>query len=289
MDSKAKVMTAKVVDFLVQHGKLPAVKTVDERLIAAEERLTNRLGELQEGLEDKFIKALEERGKLPRSERQRMEMISQVLDIPFEDMKQATSEESVGAMELGRLLSFEDILDAGMSVKFTAFSEEVTTNLREKVYEFSDDTFSRIQGEFSTTLSKGYEDGLGIDDVAKNLRADFSNLRDYRLQLIARTEIQSAQNEGSHKTLVDYGVKYKQWLTVGDSRVRGRDSSDKFDHVELHGQVVKTDEDFSNGLMYPGDRSGKVGQWINCRCRERPYIAKKDEHIMTTPYYPQSA
>ena len=282
-------MTAKVVDFLAQHGKLPAVKTVDERLIAAEELLTNRLVELQDGLESKFIEALQERGKIPSNERQRKLLISQIFDLPFEEMIHVITEDSVEGLDLGRQLSFEDMLDAGMTVAFTAFSEDVRDKLQEKVYEFSDDTFSRIKGDFATTLSKGYEDGLGIDEVATNLRADFDNLRDYRLRLIARTEIQSAQNEGSHKTLIDYGVKYKQWLTVGDSRVRGRDPKDKYDHVELHGQVVRVDENFSNGLLYPGERSGAIGEWINCRCRERPFIPKKGEHIITTPYYPKSA
>jgi len=281
----ATQMTAKVVDFLVQYGELPVVKDVDDRLIAVEERLTNKLRELLSGLEDQFIQALEERGKIPKNTRDQMYFISQILDIPFEEMMVAISEEGVEGSELGRKLSYEDMITAGMTVSFTSFSEEVRNELRDKIYTFSEDTFSRIKGDFAGTLAKGYEDGLGIDDIATNLRGDFSNLRDYRLRLIARTEVQSAQNEGSHRTLIDYNVKYKQWLTVGDSRVRGRDPSDKYDHHELHGQVVRVDEPFSNGLMYPGERSGDIGEWINCRCRERPYIPRKDEHILSTPYY----
>ena len=286
MDNQyATQMTAKVVDFLVQYGELPALKDVDDRLIAVEERLTNKLLELLSGLEDQFIQALEERGKIPKNTRDQMYFISQILDVPFEEMMVAISEEGVEGSELGRQLSYEDMLTAGMTVSFTSFSEEVRNELRDKIYTFSEDTFSRIKGDFAGTLAKGYEDGLGIDDIATNLRGDFSNLRDYRLRLIARTEVQSAQNEGSHRTLIDYNVKYKQWLTVGDSRVRGRDPSDKYDHHALHGQVVRVDEPFSNGQMYPGERSGDIGEWINCRCRERPYIPRKDEHILSTPYY----
>lgn len=285
-NSPAIQMTAKVVDFLIQHEQLPAVKDVDRRLLAVEQRLANKLIRLQGGLERKFIQALRERGRVPSNTRQQMDFISKILDIPFEDMRQVVSEESVEGMEVGRQLSLEDLMELGMEVTFRKFSEEVRDKLRDKVYEFSDDTFSRIKGDFAKTLSKGYEEGLGIDDIAKNLRGDFKNLRDHRLKLIARTEVQSAQNEGSHHTLQEYGVRYKQWLTVGDDRVRGNDPQDRYDHVELHGQVVRVDEPFSNGLMYPGERTGDIGEWINCRCRERPYIPKKGEAIVTTPYYP---
>ena len=285
-NSPAIQMTAKVVDFLVQHGQLPAVKDVDRRLLAVEQRLANKLIGLQGGLERKFIQALRERGRIPSNQRQQMDFISKIFDVPFEDMKQVISEESVEGMEIGRQLSLEDLMELGVEVTFRKFSEEVRDKLRDKVYEFSEDTFSRIKGDFAKTLSKGYEEGLGIDDIARELREDFKNLRDYRLKLIARTEVQSAQNEGSHQTLQEYGVRYKQWLTVGDDRVRGNDPTDEYDHVELHGQVVRVDEPFSNGLMYPGERTGDIGEWINCRCRERPYIPKKGEHIITTPYYP---
>jgi len=285
-NSPATQMTAKVVDFLVRYGQLPAVKYVDRRLLAVEQRLANKLIGLQGGLERKFIQALRERGRIPSNQRQQMDFISKIFDVPFEDMKQVISEESIEGMEIGRQLSLEDLMELGVEVTFRKFSEEVRDKLREKVYEFSEDTFSRIKGDFAKTLSKGYEEGLGIDDIAKELRGDFKNLRDHRLKLIARTEVQSAQNEGSHQTLQEYGVRYKQWLTVGDDRVRGNDPTDEYDHVELHGQVVRVDEPFSNGLMYPGERTGDIGEWINCRCRERPYIPKKGEHIITTPYYP---
>jgi len=38
---------------------------------------------------------------------------------------------------------------------------------------------------------------------------------------------------------------------------------------------VRVGEPFSNGLYYPGDRSGGDGtirEWINCRCRLVPFL-----------------
>lgn len=282
----ATKMNKKVVEFLSEYGNLPAIKEVDERILKAEQRLRNKLIKIQAGLEAEFIKALRERGYLTGSYQEQRKLISMIFDVPFEDMKIVIANEAVEVAELGRQLTFEDLVEMGMEISFNYFSEQVKQKLWNKTYEFSKYTFDRIKGDFAKTLAKGYEEGLGIDDIARNLRADFKGLRDYQLHRIARTEVLSAQNEGSHQTMREYGVRYKQWLTVGDSRVRGRNPRDKYDHVSLHGQVVEIDEKFSNGLMYPGDRSGDKGDIINCRCRVRPYIPRRNEVILTTPYYP---
>lgn len=279
-------MSRKVVDFLSKYGNMPAIKKVDERILKAEERLNNKLLKLQAGVEAEFIRALRERGYIPGDYRERMRFVSRIFEIPFREMRTVIADESVKGAELGRQLTFEDLLEAGFKIDFKQFSDEIRKKLWEKAYEFSEDTFSKIEGDFAKTLAKGYEEGLGIDEVARNLREDFKNLRDYRLRTIARTEIQGAQNEGANETMREYGVRYKQWLTVDDDRVRGNNPRDEYDHVYLHGQVVEFDEPYSNGMMYPGDRSGDIGDWINCRCRERPYIPRKGEIILTTPYYP---
>ncbi len=100
----------------------------------------------------------------------------------------------------------------------------------------------------------------------------FDSLQDYRLRLIARTEIQGAQNAAAHETMVDLGVEYKQWWTGQDERVRGNDPRDTANHVELHGQITRLEDRFSNGLRFPGDRSGPIEEWINCRCTTNPFI-----------------
>lgn len=51
----------------------------------------------------------------------------------------------------------------------------------------------------------------------------------------------------------------KQWDAALDSRTR--DS-----HARLDGEIRELDEKFSNGLMFPGDPSGRPEEVINCRC-----------------------
>lgn len=58
----------------------------------------------------------------------------------------------------------------------------------------------------------------------------------------------------------------KMWVTQHDDRVR--DS-----HDPMNGQIRQFDEPFltaaGNYLMYPGDTSAPIGEWINCRCNLR--------------------
>ena len=201
-------------------------------------------------------------------------------------MRDIIANEGVEGAEIGRQLTLEEIAQQGLEVSFDAFSDGLKRELRDKFYTFSEETMNNIIGDFKETLSNAEDEGVGIDETARRLRRDFSNLRDHRLRLIARTEIQGGQNEGINETMIEQGVEFKQWLTVGDSQVRGNDPRDEFDHVVLHGEVVRRNEPFSNGLMFPTDRNGDIGDWINCRCRMRPYIPKRNENILTTPYYP---
>lgn len=287
---KLQSIDRELVNFLVKHKQLPAFKDREDEIEAIENKLINRLGRLQTGLESQFIQAIRELGIIPTSEAEQNRIIETILSTPFGEMQEAIADGSLEGSETGRQLTLEDIAEQGMDITFSSFSEEVQERLWTRTYQFSEDTFSRIKGDFIQTLNDGVSEGLGIDDIADRLRADFSNLRHHRLHTIARTEVQGAQNEGINETMTELNVQYKQWITARDSRVRGRSAGDKADHISLHGQVVKQDETFSNGLMHPLDRSrGRIEDWINCRCRMRPYIPRKGEVIMTTPYYPSVA
>ena len=80
----------------------------------------------------------------------------------------------------------------------------------------------------------------------------------------ARTAITGAQNGGrldSMERAKKRGVDVKKaWMATLDDRTR--DS-----HVELDGEEREIDEEFSNGLMFPGDSNGEPGEVYNCRCR----------------------
>lgn len=79
----------------------------------------------------------------------------------------------------------------------------------------------------------------------------------------ARTMFTCAQNSGridAYKRCGRMGiVVYKTWLATLDGSVR--DS-----HARLDGEERKVDEEFSNGLRYPGDFMGEPTEVWNCRC-----------------------
>ena len=85
----------------------------------------------------------------------------------------------------------------------------------------------------------------------------------------ARTAITSAHSLGKLKGYeraagMGIGVK-KQWMAALDSRTRGS-------HRHLDGETVGLDEEFSNGLKYPGDPDGPGSEVYNCRCTLVPVI-----------------
>lgn len=85
----------------------------------------------------------------------------------------------------------------------------------------------------------------------------------------ARTAITSAHSLGKlkgYERAAGMGIDVeKQWLAALDSRTRGS-------HRHLDGETVKLDEEFGNGLKYPGDPDGPASEVYNCRCTLVPVI-----------------
>lgn len=85
----------------------------------------------------------------------------------------------------------------------------------------------------------------------------------------ARTAMTSAHSLGKlkgYERAAGMGIDVKKrWLAALDQRTRGS-------HRHLDGETVKLDEEFSNGLKYPGDPSGPGSEVYNCRCTMVPVI-----------------
>ena len=114
----------------------------------------------------------------------------------------------------------------------------------------------------ASAITQGVLQGESMDRVARRIRsvADM----DYRAAMrTARTAMTSAQNAGrvdAYRRAQGMGIRVrKQWLATLDGRTR-------HSHRRLDGEVVGLDEEFSNGLSYPGDPSGAGSEVYNCRC-----------------------
>lgn len=142
---------------------------------------------------------------------------------------------------------------------------QIEDSLRYNTFQASDTTLNRVTQNITNNLADSYHEGLGIRDAGRKITKEFNSLKGWESRRIARTEINSAQNEGAFSAYEELGVEYQMWWTGNDDRVR--DS-----HRPLHGHIVAVGNTFSNGLLYPGDKSGPLKEWINCRCTSLPYI-----------------
>lgn len=105
--------------------------------------------------------------------------------------------------------------------------------------------------------------GFGIRETARLIQATAfgERMTTARAELIARTETLGALNQGSYdQAQASPGAaRYKEWLAFDDSRTRES-------HLEVNGQIVKVNEPFGNGLMFPGQQGAPAAEVCDCRC-----------------------
>lgn len=140
-------------------------------------------------------------------------------------------------------------------------------------------TLNRVDESINRIVTDGYKSGKGIEHVARELQNRFSQLKDWEARRIARTEIHTAHNQGIMKSYETLGVEYTQWKSAHDHRVRGHRKTDRANHIIMDGEIIPFGETYSNGLKYPGDKSGRIEEWINCRCSHAPYVMKPGETV----------
>jgi SPP1 gp7 family putative phage head morphogenesis protein len=119
------------------------------------------------------------------------------------------------------------------------------------------------QQHIQSAITQGILQGKSIPKIAEELQR-VTGMDENAAIRNARTAMTGAQNAGrldSMKRAAARGIGVKKgWLSTLDNVTR--DS-----HVDLDGEVQELDRAFSNGLMYPGDASGRPEEVYNCRCR----------------------
>ena len=109
---------------------------------------------------------------------------------------------------------------------------------------------------------QGILQGESMDDIAKRLR-NVQEMNKTQAIRSARTIVTGAENKGRQDSYAraeaDGIILQKEWLSTNDGRTR-------HSHAMLDGAIVDQDKKFENGLMYPGDPSGRPEEVYNCRC-----------------------
>jgi len=157
------------------------------------------------------------------------------------------------------------LADLGMGVNFNATRPEVQEFIAKKVPKFSFDVNETTLNDLRREFKAGLDAGEGIKLIEKRVEKVFGFTEKFRNKRIAQTEIMGAMNKGGHEGLVQSGVvKEKVWISTRDNLTR--DS-----HRKMDGEHVPLKQKYSNGLMYPGDWTGRAEEIINCRCTDTAY------------------
>lgn len=159
-----------------------------------------------------------------------------------------------------RVVQLESKISQGL---YTKLGEDVTT-LRKKI---------------TSVVSRSMATGRTFTQCAEELAAN-SRIGYNKAARIARTEghrVQTRATMDAMEQAKDRGADVvKQWDSTLDGNTR--DS-----HRAVDGQIRELGEEFSNGLDYPGDPSGKASEVVNCRCAilQRARWALDEEELDT--------
>ena len=157
----------------------------------------------------------------------------------------------------------------GVPLVFPINQEEVVaaiqheTALTKSLYEAFDmkDLQKKIAGE----ISRGFSTGALYKEVARNVQA-VTGIEKNKAMRIARTEGHRITETAAHNAQLKAKDRGADIVKIWDSSL---DSKTRPSHVKVDGEIKELEEKFSNGLMFPGDSSGKPEEVINCRCRSR--------------------
>lgn len=122
--------------------------------------------------------------------------------------------------------------------------------------------YAKLKKVITQEVSRGIATSLPYADIARNIN-NVSNSGLFNAKRIARTEghrIQQTSTRDAQRVAKSRGANVmKQWDATLDGRTRPS-------HARIDGEIRETDEEYSNGLMFPGDPSGPAAEVINCRC-----------------------
>ena len=137
------------------------------------------------------------------------------------------------------------------------------TNLSSGLYAAFDT--ADLQKKIAAEISRGFTTGSSFSEIARNVSSNAGISRNNASRIV-RTEghriTETAAYHAQQKAKDRGADVVKIWDASLDAKTR--DS-----HVKVDGEIRELNKKFSNGLMFPGDPSGKAAEVINCRCRSR--------------------
>ena len=160
----------------------------------------------------------------------------------------------------------------GVSISFDVDNPRAKAWIKRKVFKFAYEVNETTENQLRNALVDAIDAGSTIKEIQKEVERIFGYAEGFRNERIARTETIGSTNYGAYEAIKQSGlVARKEWIATIDDRTR--DS-----HADLDGEQVELDEDFSNGLQFPGDPDGPAEEVINCRCTIGHVFPDEDEN-----------
>jgi len=139
---------------------------------------------------------------------------------------------------------------------------QLDSNISQGMYSKMGVDVQELRNRITMQVSRGIATGASWPQVAKQLNGEM-RIGYNKAVRIARTEGHRIQNQAKMDAMDDATERgadlVKQWDATLDGKTR--DS-----HAAVDGEFREKDEEFSNGLQFPGDPHGAAGEVINCRC-----------------------
>lgn len=156
--------------------------------------------------------------------------------------------------------------------KYESFVESfVKRRTGQAITQIEGTTKKKIHQVTKRLVENAIIEGDSNPELASDLRKEFDSLTNSRSQLIARTEVAAASNNGSMEAVkaLDIPGMLKEWVAVDDDRTRDGDHGGA-DHLSMDGKTALIDEPFTvppdASMDCPGDSAGGADQVCNCRC-----------------------
>lgn len=265
------MLTELLMEIEVCKRRLMAYKKRPAAMVAAEAKLNTRLDALFSGIFEDVVREFQAIGRVPADAQTRRQIVRFFTEARDELITVVADETAVAAQH-GRNKIISHMQRQGIAIRFDDVPRGIIDAIRERTFVPLTATMKRVTQNVMDILADCYEKGMGVFDTAQELKKTFTTISNRDLRTIARTEIQCTQNHASYLTQQEIGVDFHMWITAEDDRVRGHKPEDEADHTIMHGQIVRVGDKFSNGLLYPGDRTGEIEEWINCRCHDVPFF-----------------
>lgn len=284
--SVALLMALRVQETITEIAALKARQPAE---IRKEQQLAERLKELLQPLIDQIVEATGAHG-LPGDTGDAALMVGETVE--FEQQLVELLAEELGDEAEAAIEQVEDKLEALVGATKALDPEALQNTLRirrarraerlqkrragargsglDAVRPFAQDqklfeTVNRLGNNMLTRFTSRTMDALvaaaEVDLPVEQLRNALGEMLEGELTQLSRHALGDVRNEATVAAEEDLGVEFHQWVSVNDERTRPA-------HAEVHGEIVRVGEKFSNGWRRPGG--------VGCRCLLEPVLEQPD-------------